>query len=473
MAIKKILLLTIVVLLFLVSCSKGSIEDGPLKEFIYYASENGLPVGYLKMINSGISLRYRARPAYSSKVIYLTESFNDDGVFLPFYKLDSFEISSVFHEGFHAYVDLIIKKGNGPVDERISFYGLMEDSLDSYTMTADGRKIQWKNYRMQASEEAMAIQITNLIKYRIVYEKMSEKTARNYIYGLIDELQMEDEILLINELWKEVIDGKRSRGYYNKSFLRWKFPHIIDAKNYISESENDFVKEYILPGICTIIQKPPLTDFIKSCKTDGLPCDYLIDINKNHFWDEDMVLESYKNMSPGRISQIYILAFDIYWEMILKRDLGSSIDEREAFNRMLDTARKWYSGPEVNTGVIDQIIKNAAAEYIKNIIFERAKWQDALDEYLIYGGEFNSKEFEKSWKDAIEGKDIYGYYLDEGIVIKTSEGMTISEKKFILEFILPAIDLLSGSPVNAEPVPAGGEIDAEAGVFSDLKNAGN
>lgn len=343
MKIKKILLLMIIVLFFLISCSKGNIKDGPLTEFIYNASENGLPVEYLKMINSGISLQYRARPAYSNGIVYLTRSFNDNGIFLPFYKLDSFEISSVFHEGFHAYVDLIIREGNGPEDERISFYGLMEESLDYYTMTADGRKIQWKNYRMHASEEAMAIQITNLIKYRIVYEKMSEKTARNYIYGLIDEPQMKEEILLINELWQEIIDGKRSRGYYNKSFLRWRFPHIIDAKNYISKSENDFVKEFILPGICAAIEKPPLTDFIKSCKTDGLPCDYLIDINKNNFWDEDIDVGAYREMSPERISQIYALAFDIYWEMILKRDLGSSIDERAAFNKMFNAARKWYA----------------------------------------------------------------------------------------------------------------------------------
>lgn len=284
---------------------------------------------------------------------------------------------------------------------------------------------------------------------------------------------MEEEILLINELWQEVIDGKRSRGYYNKSFLRRKLPHIIDAKNYISESENDFIKEYILPGIDTIIEKPPLTDFIKSCKTNGLPCDYLIDINKNYFWDEDMVLESYKNMSPGRISQIYILAFDIYWEMILKRDLGSSMDEREAFNRMLDTAGKWHRGPIVDIEIIGQIIKNAAAEYIENIIYERVKWQNALDGHLIHGNEFDSKEFEKSWNEAIEGKEIYGCYSDKGIVIRIPEGMTIGEKEFILEFILAGINFSSDSLIRIEPVPVRGEINAEAEVFSDLNNSEN
>ncbi len=453
MNIIKIVLLIVVVLLFLVSCSKNIIKDEPLTEFIYYASESRLPVEYLEMINGRVSIRYRARPAYFNKVIYLTESFNDDGIFMPFYQLDSFEISSVFHESFHAYVDLIVKEGNGPEDEMESFYRLMEESLDYYTETADGRKIQWKNYRMQASEEAMAIHITNLIKYRIVYEKMSEKTARNYIYGLIDRAQMEDEILRIKKLLQEVIDGKRSRGYYNKSFLRWKFKHIIDAKNYISESENNFVKEYILPGIYTTIEKPPLTDFIKDCKTDGLPYDYLIDVNKNHFWDKDMVLEPYEKMSPERISRIYTLAFDIYWEMVLKRDIGSSIYEREAFNRMFDSAREWYSGSVTDPGKINMIIKNAAAEYIKNIIYERAKWQDALDGYLIYGGEFDSKEFEKSWKDALEGKDICGYYLDKGIVIRILEEMTAREKKFIIDFILPGIDLSFDPFINAEYIP--------------------
>ncbi len=471
MKIIKIILLMIIVLLFLVSCSKGRIEGGPLTEFICHASEKGLPVEYLKMINSEISLQYRARPAYFNRVVYLTRSFNDNGIFLPFCKLDSFEISSVFHEGFHAYVDLIIREGNGPEDERIIFYGLMEDSLDYYTMTADGRKIQWKNYRMHASEEAMAIQITNLIKYRIVYEKMSEKTARNYIYGLIDGPQMEEEILLINELWQEVIDGKRSRGYYNKSFLRWKFPHIIDAKNYISESENDFVKEFILPGICVAIEKPPLTDFIKSCKMDGLPCDYLIDINKNNFWDEDIGIETYGEMSPEKIGQIYALAFDIYWEMILKRDLGSSIDERVAFNKMFNTARKWYGSTEVDNEIIDQVIKNTASEYIKNIIYEKTRCQEDSNNFLLYEGEFGSKELEKSLEDAIEGKEIYGSYLNEDMTIIRLGGMTIEEKVFILEFILPGINCLSGLPMSVKPVPALGEIDAKAGVFSDLRSA--
>jgi len=436
MKIIKILLLLTPVLLFMMACNNGSIDKGPLAGFILHAAENGLPVDYLEMINEKISLRYRARPAYSNRAIYLTESFSGEGLFLPFYRLDSFEISSVFHEGFHAYVDIIIRKGDCPEDERTAFYNIMEESLDYYKETADGRKILWKNYRMQAAEEAMAIQITNLIKYRIVYEKMSEKTARNYIYGSIDELQMREEIFQINRLWQEVIDGKKSRGYYNKGFLRWKFPHIIDAKGYITENENDFVKKYILPDICTPINKPLLTDFIIACREYELPYEYLIDINKNYLWNEDMIPDSYEEMTPEKISQIYAMAFNIYWEMILKRNLASNLDERTIFDDMLDAARKWYGDPESDIEIIDEIIRNAAIEYIENIIFEKIGRQNIIDGY----SGADSGEFEKSWIDIIDGKDIHGYYLDKGAVIVVQKGMTIKEKKFILDFILTGIE---------------------------------
>ncbi|HAJ95872.1 MAG TPA: hypothetical protein DCP02_06535 [Actinobacteria bacterium] len=89
----------------------------------------------------------------------------------------------------------------------------MEDALDYYTVTTDGRKIVWGNYRKQSSEEAMAIQTTNLIKYKIVYEKVAEKTARNYIYDFIDRDQTDRELLTVNRQWQEVYKGHRSRGY--------------------------------------------------------------------------------------------------------------------------------------------------------------------------------------------------------------------------------------------------------------------
>jgi len=88
------------------SCGKLTLKDEPLSDFIYYASQEGLPVSYLEAISDQIKIQYRARPAYAGSIIYLTESFDDEGSFIPYYKLDSFEVSSIFHESFHAYTDL-------------------------------------------------------------------------------------------------------------------------------------------------------------------------------------------------------------------------------------------------------------------------------------------------------------------------------------------------------------------------------
>ena len=173
------------------SCKSIKPDQGPLTEFIYYSEENDLPVDYLRTINDEISIRYRARPAYSKGIVYLDHAFDKEGNFLSFYRMDSFEISSVFHEGFHAYVDLNIKSGKAKDKERKDFENIMEDAMDYYILAADGKKIIWGNYRKQSSEEAMAIQITNLIKYKIVYEKVAEKIARNYIYDFIIRGQMD------------------------------------------------------------------------------------------------------------------------------------------------------------------------------------------------------------------------------------------------------------------------------------------
>ena len=162
----------------IISCKSTPHGRGPLDEFIYYADEEGLPVEYLEVINDSIKISYRARPAYSNSIIYLDHNFDDKGEILPFHKMDSFEISSVFHEGFHAYVDLHIKSGKGKAMEREDLEKIFNDALDYYTLAADGRKIIWSNYRKQASEEAMAIHVTNLIKYKIVYEKTCRENSK-------------------------------------------------------------------------------------------------------------------------------------------------------------------------------------------------------------------------------------------------------------------------------------------------------
>jgi len=450
------------------SCGRQVLKHEPLKDFIYYASENGLPVQYLEAVNERISIQYRSRPAYSGSTVYLTDSFNQEGELLQFYQLDSFEISSVFHECFHAYADLFIRAGNTSPEEMERFNELMEESLWYYTGTADGRSILWHNYRRQASEEAMAIHITNLIKYKIVYEKTAEKAARNYIYGSIDRDQMEYEVDLANRQWREIVNGKRSRGYYNKSFLRWKFPHIIDAGNYISEKEKKFISKFILPGMEGVIKIPPLTDFIKGCKTDGLPHDFLVEVNKNHFWQDDLQLEPYEEMDQERISQVYMIAFHKYWDYILKRGLSPDLSERDAFRKMLGAARKWYTGPISDAGKIEEIIKNAASDYIGDIILARTRWQDEINSDLLGDDDFDSAEFEISWKNAVQGRGVHGFYLADGVVIRTPMAMTLDEKEFIIEHILPDIDYSFGPLVVTGPLPAEGEIEAEAGVFAEL-----
>ena len=450
------------------SCKNETLNQEPLTGFIYYAEENGFPADYLKIINDKISIKYRARPAYSGGTVYLTHAFDDDGDFLPFYQMDSFEVSSVFHESFHAYVDLHIKAGAGSGEERKNFENIMDDALDYYTVTADGRKIVWGNYRKQSSEEAMAIQVTNLIKYKIVYEKVAEKTARNYIYDFIDRDQMDRELLAVNRQWQEIYKGHRSRGYYNKSFLRWKFPHIIDAGKYISSQENRFVLKYILPGLDSTIEKPPLTEFIKESKIYGLPYSYLIAVNKNHFWEDGFSPGVFKEMSPEEISGAYREAFTLYREEILARGASSRAYENETFSRLLKVTEKWYRDQVTDLDKIEQISRNAAAAYIEGIIREKIIWQNSLNSHLVSGSSFDTDEFKISWRKAIEGKDVYGYYTENGRNVISEKPVSLDEKEFILNFILTDINYSFDPLITIEPAPADGEIKAESETWSGL-----
>ncbi|MFC2145315.1 hypothetical protein ACFLQQ_03200 [Actinomycetota bacterium] len=453
-----------------VSCKNETSNLGPLTEFIYYSEENDLPVDYLEIINDKINIRYRARPAYSGGTVYLDHAFDEDGNFLPFYRMDSFEISSVFHEGFHAYVDLHIRSGESSAREQENFKKILEDALDYYILTADGKKIVWGNYRKQSSEEAMAIQITNLIKYKIVYEKVAEKTARNYIYDFIDRDQMESELLVINRQWNEVYNGQKSRGYYNKSFLRWKFPHIIDVGKQISEQENNFVLKYILPGLNNNIAKPPITEFIKDSKAYGLPYDYLIDVNKNYFWEEGFYPGVFSEMSPEEVSKVYVEAFLLYWEKVLSREASSSIIENETFTKLIKITEKWYSDQVDDRNKTKLITKNAAAVYIERIINEKVIWQNNLNSHLSRQSSFDTQEFEISWRKVIEGNDVYGYIFENGEATFSEKPMSIDEKEFILNFILKDIIYSFGSLITVEPDHAEGEINAEFEIFSDLNS---
>jgi len=462
------LAIIIVIVSIFFSCKNETPDEGPLTEFIYYSEENGLPADYLKIINDRINIRYRARPAYSNSTVYLDNAFDEEGYFLPFYKMDSFEISSIFHEGFHAYVDLYIRSGESSAGEQKKFENIMEDSLSYYTLAADGKKIVWGNYRKQSSEEAMAIQVTNLIKYKIVYEKVAEKTARNYIYDFIDRDQMGRELLLINKQWNEIYGGLKSRGYYNKGFLRWKFSHIIDTKKYISEQENSFVLEYILPGLDNNIAKPPITEFIKESKAYGLPYDYLIDVNKNHFWKDGFSHVIFSEMSPEEISGLYMEAFLLYWEKLLTRGASSNIYEKEAFTKLLKITEKWYMDQVDDKDKTGQITINASALYLKKIINEKVIWQNVLDSLPGGQNSFDSNEFEMSWREAIEGRDIYGYYLENGKTLISKKPMSLDEKEFILDFILKDIIYTFGSLIIAEPGYSEGEIDSDSEIFSGL-----
>jgi|GEM_PF-1667402 len=452
------------------SCKNETSNQGPLTEFIHYSEENDLPVDYLKIINDKISVKYRARPAYSSGTVYLDHAFDEEGNFLPFYKMDSFEISSVFHEGFHAYVDLNIKSGKGSTSEKKDFGNIMEDALDYYTLAADGKKIVWENYRKQSSEEAMAIQITNLIKYKIVYEKVAEKIARNYIYDFLDRDSMDQELLLINRQWNEIYEGQKSRGYYNKSFLRLKFPHIIDAEKYISEQENRFVLSYVLTGLDSVIAKPPITEFIKESKVYGLPYGYLIDVNKNHFWEDGFHTDVFGKMSPEEVSNIYVEAFILYWEKVLSRGVVSNNYENETFSKLLKITEKWYREQVNDKDKTGEITKNAAAVYIRNIIKEKVIWQNSLNSHLTLGSSFDAHEFEISWRKAVEGNDIYGYYHKNGKTVSSEKLMSLDEKEFILNFILKDIIYSFGSLITVEPVYTEGEIDASSKVLPGLSS---
>ncbi len=463
-----VFIILILLVPFFISCSSNNLSTYPLTEFIYYADENGLPTEYLKLINGKISIKYRARPAYSNSTVYLTDAFDDKGNFMQFYSMDSFEISSVYHESFHAYVDLIIRGGASSKEERESFEQIMAESLSYYDRTADGRKILWNSYRRQSSEEAMAIHITNLIKYRIVYEKIAESIASDYIYDRIDRDQMESKLTAANMEWKDILEGNRSRGYYNKNFLRWKFQHLIDVKNYISDREKEFVIKYILPGIDSEIKEPPLTEFIKESKKNDLPYVYLIDVNKNNLWEDDFTIGPYEELSPEGIAQIYQEAFDVYWKKILIRGVGSKINENKAFSKIMELSSKWYSSSTEDVNKTYQIAKNAAKSYIGELIKQKVLWQRSVSELLLGGESLNKEEFEKSWKKAVEGRNIYGFYLEGGKIFKASNAMSLEEKKFILDFILTDINYSFGPLLSIEPVPAEGEITAESHVDANL-----
>ena len=450
------------------SCKNEALNQGPLTGFIYHAEENGLPVDYLKIINDKINIKYRARPAYSNGTVYLTHAFDEAGNFLPFYHMDSFEVSSVFHESFHAYVDLHIKAEAGSREERENFENIMDDALDYYTRTADGRKIAWGNYRKQSSEEAMAIQITNLVKYKIVYEKVAEKIARNYIYDFIDRDQMDRELSIINRQWNEIYDGQKSRGYYNKSFLRWKFLHIVDAERYISEQENSFVLKHILPGLDNNIAKPPITEFIKESKAYGLPYDFLIDVNKNHYWEDGFYPGVFREMSPEEISRIYMEAFLLYWGKVLSRGTSSNNYENETFANLLEITEKWYGDQVDDRNKTRQITKNASAVYLEKIINEKVIWQNTLNSHLSGRNDFDTHAFGISWREAIVGNDIYGHYSENGRTIFSEKPMSLDEKEFILNFILKDIIYSFGSLITVEPDYTEGEINAESEIFSGL-----
>ena len=65
----------------------------------------------------------------------------------------------------------------------------------------------------------------------------------------------------------------------------------------------------------------------------------------------------------------------------------------------------------------------------------------------------------------------YRRYLDDGVEISTPKAMTLDEKEFIVEYILPDIIFSFGPLIITKPAPAEGEIEAESGVFADLVNA--
>jgi hypothetical protein len=78
----------------------------------------------------------------------------------------------------------------------------------------------------------------------------------------------------------------------------------------------------------------------------------------------------------------------------------------------------------------------------------------------------------ESWTEAIEGRQVHGFYLDDGVVIRTPKAMTLEEKLFITTHILPDICYSFAPFIIAKPAAADGEIKAETGVFSGLNGSG-
>jgi hypothetical protein len=165
---------------------------------------------------------------------------------------------------------------------------------------------------------------------------------------------------------------------------------------------------------------------------------------------------------------MYVEAFLLYWGKVLSRGVSSNNYENETFAKLLKITEKWYGDQVDERNETVEITKNAAAAYLEKIINEKVMWQNTLNSHLGGTSSFDTREFEISWRGAIEGNDTYGYILENGNTIISEKPMSLDEKEFILNFILKDIIYSFGSLITVEPDYSEGEIDAESGMSSGL-----
>ena len=137
-------------------------------------------------------------------------------------------------------------------------------------------------------------------------------------------------------------------------------------------------------------------------------------------------------MSADEIGEIYYKAFGIYWDKVLLKGDSPNNYENETFLSLIKVTNKWYSDQSVDQDKKDQIMKNAASAYLKNIIKEKVLWQRALNDYLTNGSRFDTEKFESGWRKVIEGENIFGYFNENGEVVYAEKAMSFDKRSLSL-----------------------------------------
>lgn len=244
-----LIFLLIISCFFNSGCTNNHSGRLTLDEFIASAQKDGLPTQYIKVIKDDIKIKFGRFSLYNGALysegkIVLDITFKDErGQLKEYNQMDIIQIATIYHECFHAYVDLKIRKNIASYEESTEFEKIMENARIIYKNTALGKNILWDNYKLKASEESMAVYITNLIKYKIILEKDLDTASNDYLEGYVTKQQLESKIEGWQNVWMKVLDGKMTLGYFNRSV------YVLYVANELSPLENNFIRKFILPGI--------------------------------------------------------------------------------------------------------------------------------------------------------------------------------------------------------------------------------